>query len=523
MFKVNKLPKFTFYLITLFSLAVLALCVRGNPGNPTQLDLDTPYWKEEGPFELSPERGRFILTYSILENGSFQFSEALARFGAPDVAVTNQGKFASLFAPALSFITMPGFLIGKYLGISQVGTFFIICVFAILNFLLIVKIATKLGANIWASTAGGLTFLFATPSFAYSVSLYQHQVSTTLILLSVYFLINFRGFKSLFLIFLLSSLALTLDYPNLFLMFPIGLIALFKIFSIQKIKDKVRIVIKLPLLLSLVGLIFPMLFFLWFNNASYGSPFQLSGTLGAIRDLDEGRIRINNSINGAQPKLEQIKGKQKNAVGFFKTRNLTNGLYIHFLSPDRGIIFYTPVMFFAIAGIVISYRKKIKLTALLLAIVGSCILLYSMWADPWGGWAFGSRYLIPAYAVLAIFIAIFLSRFSKNLIAIALFLLVFSYSAYVNTAGALSSSANPPQVEVLALEKLSGREEKYTFQRNIDYLKYQGSKSFFFRSYAHNFIKSYGYFYLIFSTITIISTMVVILNAYHKGGHKVNV
>src|SRR5207302_508729 len=68
----------------LFLVVVLGLSVRGLAGNPTPKDLNTLAWKDQGPLELSPERGRFSLLYSLAENRSFQLSVDLARFAAPD-------------------------------------------------------------------------------------------------------------------------------------------------------------------------------------------------------------------------------------------------------------------------------------------------------------------------------------------------------------------------------------------------------------------------------------------------------
>ncbi len=505
----------------LFLSLVMGAAVRGNLGNPNEIQLNDKYWKEEGPFELSPERGRFILAYSLVENKSFQFSENLAHFGSPDVAVTKDGKFASLFAPALSFLIIQGYLTGKLFNASQVGAFFVISLFAILNTLLIRKISISLGAGKIASTIASLTFLFATPAFAYGVNLYQHHISTFLILLSIYFLINFKGFISLFFIFLFLSFGVTLDYPNFFMMFPIGLVALRKIISFEKIRSNLKIRVRNIYLFSAGALTIPILFLLWFNLMSFDNPFQLSGTLKTVRDFDQTSL-YNPTIQGIQPNLEQKFGSRKTAIGFFSTRNLTNGFYLHFLSPDRGILYFTPVLFFSIIGAAIAYKKRLILCQTLIAIIGISVLLYSMWADPWGGWAFGSRYLIPSYAIAAIFIAIFLSSLSRNwksFLGLILFFILFCYSVFVNTLGAITSSANPPQVEVLSIEKLSGKEEKYTFLRNWQYLLAGNSKSFVFRSYAQNYMNSLQFFYILMIVILAGSTILflyMIINISRK-------
>ena len=43
---------------------------------------------------------------------------------------------------------------------------------------------------------------------------------------------------------------------------------------------------------------------------------------------------------------------------FFKTRNLLNGFYIHLLSPDRGIIYYAPVILLGLLGFLFLLAKK---------------------------------------------------------------------------------------------------------------------------------------------------------------------
>ena len=65
-------------LLTLFVAAILAFSIRGVAGNPTYQTLNKPEFKDEGPMELSPERGGFSLTYLIVEDKSFQFALPIA-------------------------------------------------------------------------------------------------------------------------------------------------------------------------------------------------------------------------------------------------------------------------------------------------------------------------------------------------------------------------------------------------------------------------------------------------------------
>lgn len=475
--------KFFLTAFTLFCLLVYFLAIRGIGGVPQSSELVEKKWTEKGPFELSPERGRFALLYSILEDRSFYFSSDLASFSEPDVAVTD-GKFVSLFPPGLSFLAIPGYLLGKFLGISVVGTTAVISLFALGNLFLIRSISVKMGAHPALALLGSLAFAFGSPAFTYAVSFYQHHLSLFLILAAVYLLMTKDRFWSRALTWLVLGVAILVDYPNGVMFLPIALSLFRRLLAVrEKGKDWV-VSFKISGALALGAILLPCLALLWFNYQSYGSPLQTSGTL-------ERTIEINRPGSGTE----------KSLLGFFRSRNMLNGFLVHFLSQDRGIIYYAPVVLLGLGGLLAAYRRGIPYTGLLVGLSGANILLYSMWSDPWGGWAFGSRYLIPTYAVLAIFLSLGLTYFSKNKWLFFLFWPLFCYSVGINTLGAITSSKNPPKVEVLALEKISGKEEKYTFSRNFDYLATDGSKSFVYQSWAKKYLTPPAYYRLLLGLI----------------------
>lgn len=482
----------------LFCTVILALSIRGIPGNPTSQTMNEDQWKDSGPFELSPERGRYSLLYSIIEDKSFIFSLPVARFAAPDVAYKD-GNYMSLFAPGISFLVIPGYLIGKIFNLAQVGAFAIIAVFAIINTLLIRAIARYLGAKEIPAIIGGLVFLFATPAFAYAVSLYQHHVSTFLILFSVYALLRFRVVIALPVVWLLYAASVVIDYPNLFMMFPIGVAALWKTFDLIQKKRTITFSLHTIHIVSIFVVIIPMVFFFWFNQSSYGNPFQLSGTLEAARTIGEdGKPVVDASQEkNAFKRRNELTQQKIITTGFFKTRNLLNGFYIHFVSPDRGMILFAPVMIFGIIGILEAYKRRISHVPLLLSIIGFNILLYSMWGDPYGGWGFGSRYLIPAYSLFGIFVALCITFWKRNTVLLCIFFVIMTISVSVNTLGAITSNRNPPKIETLALEQLSGREEKYTFMRNVQYLNSNTSKSYIYQVFAHNTLTAWQYYFIL--------------------------
>lgn len=496
----------------IFLVVILSLTLRGLPGVPNINELNQIVWKDNGPLELSPERGRFALTYSLIEDKSVHFSVPVARFATPDLGYKN-GNFVSLFAQGVSFVVLPGYLLGKVLGASQVGAYAVIAIFAILNAFLIKSIVSLLGGSKTAGLLASLTFLFATPSFVYAVSLFQHHVSIFLLLMSLYFLVRFKTVWSLVGVWFLAALSLSVDYPNLFMMLPLGIFGLLRLIRVVQSNNQMSIKVNILGFLTFAAAVLPLAFLLWFNQVSYGSPFQLAGTVASVQEIDNNgkpTVPKGNTTTDLQ-KFTNTSSQSRSAAGFFSTRSMLSAFNIHWISPDRGIIYYCPVILFGFIGLYLAYRKKMMYMALLVSVMAINIVLYSMWGDYWGGWAFGSRYLTPAYAILAIFIGMLLTYWRKKWWFLGLFFIFFSYSVFVNTLGAITSSANPPQVEVLELEKLSGQVQKYTYARNWDYLISNHSKSFVFQTIAHQYITAQEYLYILVAIILIPSVSLMLM------------
>jgi len=496
----------------IFCFIILAVSIRGLPGNPTTEDLLTAEWRNEGPFELSPERGRYALTYSIIEDNTVFFSPEIAKFVLPDVGYRD-GNYVSLFAPALSFIVIPGYILGQTLGVAQLGTFFVIALFALLNAILIKRVSMILGAGSKPSTIAALTFLFATPAFAYAVNLYQHHITTTLVLLGLYLTIKKQNLLSYMLLFFIFALGVSLDYPNFFILAPF-LIQLFfsKFLSVIQNRNTIALKFNFKLFFSVIGVLLPVCFFFWFNNTSYGSPFNMLGgeSVEAVFHIEE------DGQPGIPPEYEEIfleggeAASETSTFSYFQARNMVNGLYIHLLSPDRGVLYFTPVILVGIIGIFVLYKSRNKYLPLLLSIVGVNLILYSMWGDPWGGWAFGSRYLIPSYAIMSIFIAMALTRYSRNILVLLVFAVLFVYSTAINTLGAITTSAIPPKVQAIPLEALTGKEEKYNYKRSWDFLKNNGSKSYFYQEFLEDSIPAKDFYITLVSAISTVSIVTLI-------------
>ncbi|HEX8923942.1 MAG TPA: hypothetical protein VF828_04380 [Patescibacteria group bacterium] len=516
----SKLSKIITFMIPAIVIIVLALSLRGLVGNPGPLQLNSPVWIDNGPFELSPERGRYALLYSLIENHSFHFPVDIARFATPDLGYAN-GYFVSLFAPAVSLTVAPGYLLGRFFGAAQVGTFAVIALFAFLNFLLIQKISIRLGARPLPAMIAALIFLFATPAFNYSVSLYQHHISTFLLLSCVLILLQGKGIRNFIAIWFLIFLSVSVDYPNAFMMLPVALATLPMVISARTTASRLNLTIFPRFILGFfAALILPLILFMWTNYQSYGKYLQLAGTVASVYDIDQnGRPsppKNSTEIKNLQ-KYTRPDTQHKSLIRFFKTRNLLNGFYILTVSPDRGILTYAPLMLFGILGIILAYRRRLPYLELILGIILADFLLYSMWGDPWGGWAFGSRYLIPGFAFMSVLIALLLTWSKWKVLLILIITPIFVYSALVNTAGALTTNAMPPQIEVLNLEKISGEIQPYTYIRNFTILAKNQSKSFAYQTFFQHNLTAFQYFWLVFSCISLPSLAIFIIYAVTKN------
>ncbi len=501
----------------LFVMFVILLATKSQLGYPKIDELNTSSWTTSGPLELSPERARFALLYSVVEDQSFKLKTEVARLATPDLGYKN-GHFVSLFAPGTSLLMIPGYKLGKLFSATHLFSTLTIGMFALFNVILIYLISKKLDTTTLGSMIAGLIFLVGTPAFTYAGIIYQHHISVFMLLSSLLLAIKKPNLLSLAGIFLLLGLSAIIDYPNVFFMIPIVLYATFNFIQIRNSKQGRHLEINPGIILSFFSIIIPVAIYLMINLASYGNIFQLSNTVSHIQALDQGGrpVAARGADARSQSDIANLGERKRNAFNFFKARHLINGLYAFSVSPDRGVLVFAPVILIGFLGIISLYRKNRLVSQVLLSVIVANILLYGMRSDPWGGWAFGARYLIPSYALLAIGLGIVITNMRKNLIIMFLLFSFGIYSIFVNTAGAISSTANPPQIEILSLEELSGRRERYSFDRNIEYLQNGKSKSFFYNTYLIDTISSLNYYYLLAGTLSAVFVFMLLVETFRK-------
>src|SRR5258708_865536 len=487
------------FLFILIFLGVIfyTLTLKGIYGNPPGKSIKNNLDQASKPFGLSPERDRFLLTQSLAENKSFALSQELADAAYPDVGYY-KGKFYIFFAPGISLFALPFYSIGKYFNLAQVASYSVITLFAIGNMIFLYKISREiLKLPVWISILTSLIFAFGSTSWSYAVTLYQHHATTFFIISGFYAVWKYKQKKKFgwvwgFITWLNFALAGLIDYPNIILMAPVMLYFFLSSCNITPIRSKLTISLRTAFLTTSV------IFFLitalhgYYNYVNFGDFKRVSGSLTGYKAIKEQKLF--EKKNG-QAQITKI-GDNKQPIHFFKQENFIHSSSTLLFSRDRGLFLYSPIFILGILGIFYKLKKMSMETAILLGTMGSIFFLYSSWGDPWGGYAFGPRYMIPVMAVLSLFIGIWLSKFKYQLLGKLITFLLFIYSIGIALVGVLTTNSVPPKVEADYFKV------PYNFILNFQYLLQGRSSSYIYNQYFANHISLLG-FYLILTEVLI--------------------
>ncbi len=486
------------FLVILSSILYL-LTIKGVYGNINVYKIKNYLDTKSQPFELSPERNRYLLVYSLAENRSFSLTEDMAEIAGTDIGYF-KGKYYIFFAPGVSLFALPFYLAGKYFNLSQVLTYSMVSFFAILSIVFIFLICRNIFKfPRWISTLCPLVFAFGSVSWSYAVTLYQHNLTAFFILSSFYAVWKFKKKAEEYIygsyIWFCYGLAIFVDYPNSILMLPIIIYFLISSVGFSINKNILTGKIKLSFISSALFLIILGLMHGYYNYKNFGDWKKLSASLPSYSSIK----KIEQTEN-TQPKKEEIKKaeERKKKVVFFKEENLNNGFYTLFFSSDRGLFFYSPIFILGFLGLYFVSKKMSLEHNILLSVILTHSFLYSSWLDPWGGWAYGPRYLIPMTAVLSIFIGFFLLKIKNVFIGKVIIFLAFSYSLLISLLGVLTTNAVPPKIEADYLGV------DYNFFYNFDLFQNGISSSFIYNNYFSTLLNLGEYFVLIYLSILVI-------------------
>ena len=493
----------------IYILILLTMVVKGDKGNPIyyQNELDT---KVGGVYESSNGNSRFALTRAIVEDRTVFFNTELARFSAPDLVYYN-GKFFSIFLPGVSLLSAPFYFIGKLFGMPQLFTYLFTTLLALFNVFLVSAIAKKIGATRFSSFFSGLAFLFATNALAYSQTMTQHHLSTSIILLALLNSTYERSFFKNLWLGVVVGIGILVDIPNIIMLTPIMITILWKHFSVLRSNLKFTVSVK-PILLGIIIGIIPLLtVFSWYNFQTTGSYHKIGQFIG--------RSNFPPPLNPPKKKDNQETKLSKYESSLaLNTRNLLQGLYILILSNERGIFYYSPVVILGLLGLILKYQqsrnKEFIITSI--GIISMAILTYSMFDDPWGGWSFGPRYLIPAISILCVFISTSVDRFYRNFVFTIFVFLLLGYSIFVNSLGVLTTTAVPPKQEAENLVTPI----PYTYEYNKKIITSNRNSSLLYNLFLREKISSANYLIIFIGAVGGLFSLLYMLSILKIADNK---
>lgn len=337
------------------------------------------------------------------------------------------GQYASVFPYGSAFLYLPWYWFAsaanrlpqfhindsyflRYQGVVFPYSFFTMLgsnLFASLAVVLALITANKMTSPA-ASLLSSLALFLATPLLYYSTiePFMSHVPGTLLTAMLIYILVGYRERTAAwFFMGFISGLALLVRWQLVLFAVPIGLLAL--------VKRRWKKLSLFALGFLLLGWHLP---FSW--QRMYGNPWVVPAAIQGQQDFLAGPVYIKEVL----------------------------------LSPERGLLLWSPLVVLAIIGLILLYRLDRDLSIVLALMFVLQVLMNASLHDWGGGWAFGMRRMTELYPVWVIGLAVLVQAtysvghggawrhvarrglFSLVLLAVAVGLLVLaSHLNYVNT------------------------------------------------------------------------------------------
>jgi hypothetical protein len=339
------------------------------------------------PFSNPNELSRFQMVVAVAEHGGFAIDRAVEELGDHEDKAAAGGRTYSNKAPGVAFAALPAYkLLRLFLPPPRFGTrdliFYlmrlvtisIVCTFAVWRFGLRLARAPAAGAAALVL----LAVAFGTPFLFYARSFFSHAWTAALLFLAwdtlkeaeapmpgrrVALRITGAGF--------LAAWALISEYT----IAPIVLFLMVRAMAGCGWK---------ALLPFALGMAVPVGLLMAYQAICFGSPFLPSYAREAYPAYAELARRKFFGLELPSPEI---------AAGYL-------------LHPARGVLLFSPFLLWSVFGFVIWWRSGQERADCLFALAATVgfFLLLSGYPNWHGGWALGSRYLLPAlfFAALAI-------------------------------------------------------------------------------------------------------------------------
>lgn len=316
--------------------------------------------------------------------------------------------------PGLSFFSLPlvavGFITEGYspFGYVQLLSEAFVALAGAISAYLLYKIS-RFYFNEKTSVFLGFAFGFSTLLWPFATYYFQHDVSAMFVLAATYLALKVKRnqnsslqSKLLLLCGLAAAGGLLVDYIDAVM---IPFVAIYFLYTTRKLGR---------VLYFLGGAAVGVITIMAYNLAAFGNPLSNS------QNLYDGK-----------PFLRDF------------SYPILQGLFMNFLSPYRGLFFYCPLIILAPVGYYLMIRKMKRdrpQILLLLTIMLSVVIPYSLWQDVTAGVSFGPRFLIPAIAflILPVGSVVEQSRSGRGLAYV-----LYSIGVVFNGAAALVSVIHP--------------------------------------------------------------------------------
>jgi hypothetical protein len=297
--------------------------------------------------------------------------------------------------------------------------------------------------------------------------------------------LSFKGTRTYVYAGVLVGLGILVDVPNLFMMAPSVILIMNKSVQYLRTRSTAKVRISLKPLAMILG-VFPLvILFAYYNFSTTGSPTKLAQFIGRTETIKEASASINT-----------VTANEDGGIDLpFDSRLILNGLYILVVSNERGVLYYSPILILGVIGLALALKKDetSQASVLSIATLGVILITYAMFGDPWGGWSFGARYMIPFNAILSIFISIAIGKYARKPLFVALFSSIILYSLYINTIGALTTSSVPPKGEAQNLPVTV----PYTYEYNLKLVEENKSSSYIYNTQFKDKISLNQFMYML--------------------------
>jgi len=363
-------------------------------------------------FHSEDEFSYFYLVYSIVEHNSYIIDQTVAGHHLTNTEnfVYYNGNWYSKYPPGLPLLSIPFYLIGRFLWLSLGFDGFPLIVMCSISafssacsLVIVYEFCTFFNFSDIAKRLTTITYGFGTIAWVYAKTFFSHSTATLFVLLSLYFFISMtqeENTNSIYIKSTLSGIAIGLAtlirYTNFLFIFPLAFYFFLKKIPLKKTRAAF---FALPLLLFI-------LFAGWYNFICFDSPF----------------------ITGYH--LNQLYGNETERF----TTPIYIGLWGLLISPKRGLFIYSPVLLFSFVGIKKLYTEVKEETILFVSSFVLLLLFYSAWWYWPGGLCYGPRLLHEAIPMFTIPLGKSIDSYKHKRVFWIAFILLLCFSMYAEFA-----------------------------------------------------------------------------------------